>query len=131
MAVLLQKEKTIMEKLTPQEEQAMQALWKLKEGGVVKDILETYPEPQPPYTTLASTMKNLEKKGYVKSRRYGNVYWYEPALSSESYSEKMLSGIIDNYFQSSYRSLVAFFAKNEKISRDDLEEIVKLIEKQK
>ncbi|MBP1638609.1 MAG: BlaI/MecI/CopY family transcriptional regulator [Bacteroidetes bacterium] len=120
-----------MEKLTPQEEQAMQALWKLEEGGVVKDILETYPEPQPPYTTLASTMKNLEKKGYVISRRYGNVYWYEPALSSESYSEKMLSGIIDNYFQSSYRSLVAFFAQNEKISRDDLEEIVKLIENKK
>jgi BlaI family transcriptional regulator, penicillinase repressor len=122
--------KTIMEKLTPQEEQAMQALWKIK-GGVVKDILESYPEPQPPYTTLASTMRNLEKKGYAISRRYGNVYWYEPAMSAESYSEKMLSGIIDNYFQSSYRSLVTFFAQKEKISRDDLEEIVRLIEKKR
>jgi BlaI family transcriptional regulator, penicillinase repressor len=119
-----------MEKLTPQEEQAMQALWKIK-GGVVKDILESYSEPQPPYTTLASTMRNLEKKGYAISRRYGNVYWYEPVMSAESYSEKMLSGIIDNYFQSSYRSLVTFFAQKEKISRDDLEEIVRLIEKKR
>ena len=117
-----------MEKLTPQEEQAMQSLWKIK-AGVVKDILETYPEPQPPYTTLASTMKNLEKKGYVHSRRYGNVYWYEPALSVENYSEKVLSGIIDNYFHSSYQSLIAFFAKKEKISREELEDIVRLIEK--
>lgn len=119
-----------MEKLTPQEEQAMQALWKIK-GGVVKDILEIYPEPQPPYTTLASTMKNLEKKEYVTSRRYGNVYWYEPTLSVESYSEKVLSGFIDNYFHSSYQSLVTFFAKKEKISREELEAIVKLIENKK
>jgi predicted transcriptional regulator len=119
-----------MEKLTIQEEQAMQALWKIK-GGVVKDILDAYTEPQPPYTTLASTMKNLEKKGYVSSRRYGNVYWYEPAMSAESYSEKMLNGIIDNYFHSSYQSLVAFFARKEKISQQELEEIVRLIEKKK
>jgi predicted transcriptional regulator len=119
-----------MEKLSQQEEQAMQALWKIK-GGVVKDILEAYPEPQPPYTTLASTMKNLEKKGYVSSRRYGNVYWFEAAVSAENYSEKVLSGIIDNYFHSSYQSLVAFFAKKEKVSRQDLEEIVRLIEKKK
>jgi len=127
MAILAQK-KNDMEKLSQQEEQAMQVLWKIK-AGVVKDILEMYPEPQPPYTTLASTMKNLEKKGFVKSRRYGNVYWFEPLVSEESYTEKVLSGIIDNYFQSSYQSLVAFFARKEKISSNDLQEIVRLIEK--
>ena len=129
MAILAQK-KNDMEKLSQQEEQAMQVLWKIK-AGVVKDILEMYSEPQPPYTTLASTMKNLEKKGFVKSRRYGNVYWFEPLVSEENYTEKVLSGIIDNYFQSSYQSLVAFFARKEKISSDDLQEIVRLIEKKK
>jgi predicted transcriptional regulator len=119
-----------MEKLSQQEEQAMQMLWKLK-GGVVKDVLEAYTKPKPPYTTLASTLKNLEKKGFVTSRRYGNVYWFEPVMSAESYSENMLSGIIDNYFQSSYSSLVTFFAQKEKISSDDLQAIVRLIEKQK
>jgi predicted transcriptional regulator len=125
--VLLQP-KNDMEKLSQQEEQAMQVLWRIK-GGVVKDVLDLYPEPQPPYATLASTLKNLEKKGYVKSRRYGNVYWFEPEVSEENYTEKVLSGIIDNYFQSSYQSLVAFFARKEKISRNDSEEIVRLIEK--
>jgi predicted transcriptional regulator len=119
-----------MEKLSQQEEQAMQVLWKLK-GGVVKDVLEAYTDPKPPYTTLASTLKNLKKKGFVTSRRYGNVYWFEPVMSAESYSENMLSGIIDNYFQSSYSSLVTFFAQKEKISSSDLQAIVRLIEKQK
>lgn len=49
-----------MEKLTIQEEEAMRAIWKLN-GGFVKDILEELKE-EVPYTTLASTVKNLEKK---------------------------------------------------------------------
>ena len=58
-----------MTHLTPQEEEAMLNLWRLGKG-FVKDILEQYTEPRPPYTTLASTVKNLENKGYVESRRY-------------------------------------------------------------
>jgi len=117
-----------MEKLSQQEEQAMQIVWEIK-GGVVKDVLERYSDPRPPYTTLASTLKNLERKGYLQSRRYGNVYWFEPAINRESYTEKLLSGIIDNYFQSSYSSLVTYFAKKEKVSRKDLQAIISLIEK--
>lgn len=119
-----------MKKISQQEEQVMQVLWQL-EGGVVKDVQDAYPAPAPPYTTLASTLKSLERKGYVSSRRYGNVYWFEPSVSKESYSENMLSGIIDTYFQSSYRTLVTFFAQKEKISREELKEIVRLIESRK
>ena len=48
-----------MKKLTQQEEEAMQVIWELN-GGFIKDFLEKLPEPKPPYTTLASTVKNLE-----------------------------------------------------------------------
>lgn len=54
-----------MEKLTLQEETAMQAIWKAGKG-FVKDFLEVHIAPAPPYTTLASTIKNLEKKGLWK-----------------------------------------------------------------
>jgi len=50
-----------MDKLTPQEEEAMQAIWKTGEGNV-KLFLENMEKPGTPYTTLASTVKNLEKK---------------------------------------------------------------------
>jgi predicted transcriptional regulator len=50
-----------MEKLTPSEEEAMLVIWS-KKGGFVKDILEGLSGEKPPYTTLASTVKNLEKK---------------------------------------------------------------------
>ena len=68
-----------MENLTPQEEEAMLIIWHLGKG-FVKDFLEQYPEPRLPYTTLASTVKNLERKGYLTSRRYGNTYEYTPLV---------------------------------------------------
>ncbi|HEX8656305.1 MAG TPA: BlaI/MecI/CopY family transcriptional regulator, partial [Hymenobacter sp.] len=51
-----------MERLTQPEEDAMHVLWQ-SNGGFVKEVLERLPEPRPPYTTLASTLRNLERKG--------------------------------------------------------------------
>ncbi len=44
-----------MEKLTQQEEEAMQAIWQ-NGGGFIKELLDIITEPKPPYTTLASTV---------------------------------------------------------------------------
>ena len=65
-----------MEKLTHQEEEIMLVIWK-KKRGIIKDFLEQLPEPQPPYTTVASIVKNLEKKGFLsseKNRQYLFIY---------------------------------------------------------
>ena len=73
-----------MEKLSPAEEEAMLAIWKTGEGNI-KSFMENLEEPLPPYTTLASTIKNLEKKGFVSSRLVGNTYLYRPAVEEEAY----------------------------------------------
>ena len=52
-----------MEKLTTQEEAAMRLIWEIG-PCVVRTLQEQYPEPKPPYTTLASIVKNLERKKY-------------------------------------------------------------------
>ncbi|NIG57168.1 BlaI/MecI/CopY family transcriptional regulator [Chitinophaga sp. Cy-1792] len=117
-----------MEKLTQQEEAAMMAIWKAGKG-FVKDFLEIHAAPAPPYTTLASTIKNLEKKGYVASHKIGNVYEYTPLIEEESYKQKFMSGFVKDYFANSYKELVSFFAKEKKISPDELKEIIRMIEK--
>ena len=89
-----------MEKLTMQEEEAMRWIWRIG-PCFVKDVLAKYEDPKPPYTTLASVIKNLERKKYV------------------------------NYFANSYKEMVSFFAKDQKISTDDLKDIIDLIEKGK
>lgn len=119
-----------MEKLSKQEEEAMQAVWQYGEG-FIKDFIDQIAEPKPPYTTLASTVKNLERKGFVKSEKLGNSFRYAPAIDEQEYKKKFMSGFVSDYFQNSYKDLVAFFAKEKKISASELKEIIHLIENPK
>ena len=108
----------------------MLAVWKTGEGSV-KSFMEAMAPPVPPYTTVASTIKNLEKKGYLRSRLVGNAYLYAPAISEEAYKQKFMGGVVKDYFENSYKELVSFFAQKNKISADELREIIGLIEGKK
>lgn len=112
-----------MEKLSRQEEQAIQAVWKMGEGNV-KLFLENMPSEAMPYTTLASTIKNLEKKGYLSSRLIGNAYLYKAIISEDEYKKRFMSGFVKEYFADSYKDLVNFFVEEKKLSRKELNEII-------
>lgn len=119
----------MLPKLTAQEEEALQAVYKTGEGNI-KRIMEYLPGDLP-YTTVASTIKNLEKKGYLLSRVFGNTYVYKPAMSEEEYKKGFLNEVVKSYFDSSYKALVNFFIEQKKLSPNELKEIVDLIEKKK
>ena len=119
-----------MERLTQPEEDALRALW-LTGPSFVKDVLEQLPEPRPPYTTLASTLRNLERKQYLAAEKLGNSFRYAAMVSAEDYQRRSLGTLVREHFQNSYKELVSFFAKEEKVSTEDLQEIIRLIEKQK
>lgn len=115
-----------MTKLTNQEEEAMLSIWKLN-GGFIKEILDDLDDKTIPYTTLASTVKNLEKKGYVKSVKYANAKKYIPILKLEEYKAKFMNRFVQDYFKNSYKEMVSFFIKEEKFTPEELEEILTLI----
>ena len=119
-----------MEKLSIQEEEIMLHIWNLG-SCTVKEIVERVPEPTPPYTTVASIVKNLERKQYVSSRRIGNTYLYTPVIEESEYKRIFLTGFVRNYFADSFKEMVSFFAKDQKITSDDLKEIIDMIEKGK
>lgn len=119
-----------MEKLTIQEEEVMIYIWELQDC-FVKDIVGKYSPPAPPYTTVASIIKNLERKGYVISKRIGNTYQYFPAIRENEYKRHFMNGVVQNYFENSYKEMVSFFVRDKKISADDLKEIIDLIDKGK
>lgn len=119
-----------MNKLTQQEEEIMLHIWNLREC-YVKDVVSRLPEPQPPYTTVASIVNNLKRKGYVNAKRYGNTYMYTPAIKQSEYKRSFMGNVVRNYFADSYKEMVSFFAKEQKLSTDDLKEIINLIEKGK
>ena len=117
-----------MEKLTQQEEDIMQRIWQLG-TCTVKEIVACLPEPQPPYTTIASVVQNLKRKAFVKQGRRGNTYVYEPAIKQSDYKRKFMRGFVHDYFMGSFKDMVTFFAREENISPDDLKDIIREIEK--
>ncbi|WP_035643571.1 BlaI/MecI/CopY family transcriptional regulator [Flavobacterium sp. ASV13] len=119
-----------MQKLTNKEEEIMHILWKLRKA-FVKEIQAEITEEQPHYNTLSTIVRNLEEKGYVGHNAFGNTHQYYPIVSIEEYRKGFMSTAIDNYFNSSYKSMVSFFAKEEKISANELREILAMIENPK
>lgn len=117
-----------MKKLTLQEEQVMLCIW---ECGIcnVRDIVQRLPKPHPPYTTVASIVTNLKRKGYLVASRSGNTYEYTPLIPESKYKSEFMGGFVQDYFENSYKEMVSFFAKEQKISADELKEIIRIIEK--
>lgn len=117
-----------MEKLTRQEEVVMRAVWRTGEG-VVKDFIGNMDGGEEvPYTTVASVVRNLEKKGFVTSRKISSINLYTPKITLDQYKKKFLNGVVKNYFTDSYKDVVAFFVKEKKLSKEELREIIELIE---
>lgn len=119
-----------MQKLTNKEEEIMHILWKL-EKAFVKDVLAEIKDDKPHYNTLSTIIRNLEEKGYVGHAAYGNTHQYHPVITKEEYRQGFMNNAIQNYFNNSYKSMVSFFAKEEKISAEELREILEMIEKKK
>lgn len=117
-----------MEKLTNKEEEIMRVLWKLKKG-FVKEVVAELPIPKPHYNTISTIIRNMEEKGFIKHQAYGKTHQYYPSVTKEEYRKLFMHKTIQNYFENSYKNVVSFFAKEEKISVDELKEIISIIEK--
>lgn len=113
-----------MKELTKAEEQVMQILWKLKKG-FVKDVIEHIPEPKPAYNTVSTIIRILEKKGFVGYTAYGKTHEYYPLVDKDDYSKFYLRNFVGNYFDGSFRNLVSFFAKENNMDIQEVEELMK------
>ena len=119
-----------MQKLTNKEEEIMHILWKLKKA-FVKEVLVEITEDQPHYNTLSTIIRNLEEKGFVSYNAFGNTHQYYPIIKMEEYRKRFMNTAIENYFDNSYKNMVSFFAEEQKISADELREILAIIENKK
>lgn len=114
--------------LTKAEEQIMQVLWQLKLASVTQ-ILEELPEPKPAYNTVSTIIRILENKEFVSHEQKGRGYLYFPIIDKEKYSQQTAKKLVDNYFEGSFKSMVSFFIEKKDMDINELEEILKQINK--
>lgn len=117
-----------MKQLTKAEEEIMQILWQLKKANV-KAIIEEFPNPKPAYNTVSTIVRILENKGFVNYEKKGKGHLYFPVVQQQEYSNQSLNKLVDNYFHGSFKSMVSFFMKENDISLNELESILKDINK--
>jgi BlaI family transcriptional regulator, penicillinase repressor len=116
-----------MKELTKAEDQIMQVLWNLVKG-FVKDIIDQLPEPKPAYNTVSTIVRILEKKGFVGYKAFGKTHEYFPLIGKEKYTRFYLNNMVKGYFDGSFQNLVSFFAKENKMDVQDIDQLMKELE---
>ena len=116
-----------MKKLTNKEKEIMDLYW--QNGPMfVKELLELYDDPKPHFNTLSTIVRILEREGFLGHKQFGNTFQYYPLITEDEYGRKSIAGIIKSYFGDSYLSAVSSFVKEEKISVEELKELIEQIE---
>lgn len=115
--------------LTEKEAFIMNILWDSERPLYVREILEKYPEPRPHFNTVATTVRILEVKGYVAHEVVGGSHRFIAIASRDDFRARGLADLIRDYFAGSYKSAVSALVEEEKISVDELREIIDIIEK--
>ncbi len=116
--------------LTKAELQIMQVLWQ-KGSAFVNEILQDLEEPRPAYNTVSTVLRVLQNKGFVAYNSYGKTYQYYPLVTKESYTNRFMDRVVDNFFSGSVKAMVSFFTKEEKMSVQEIDELIKMLEENK
>ena len=113
--------------LTEGELPLMQVLWEKRRATVGDVVASLSADPPLAYSTVLTTLRILESKGYVRHTKEGRAFVYEPVVVQEEASRKALDSLVNRFFGGSCELLVVNLLKQETIGRAELRRIKKMI----
>ncbi|MGN6533593.1 MAG: BlaI/MecI/CopY family transcriptional regulator [Ginsengibacter sp.] len=119
-----------MRTLTKAEEGIMQVLWKI-EKGFLGEIIHEMPAPKPHQNTLATILKILVEKQFVGIETFGRMNRYYPLVKKEMYSKGRVKSLVKKYYEGSFSNIVSSMVKENNLSIEELEMLVKQLKKGK
>ena len=117
-----------MKTLTKAEEQIMQVIWKL-DKAFLREIIDELAAPKPHNNTVATILKILVDKEFVGINVFGRTHQYYPLVSKDAYSKTTMKSLVKGYFEGSFSNAVSFMVKENNLSIDDLELLLKQLKK--
>jgi len=117
-----------MKTLTKGEEQIMQVIWKL-DKAFLREIIDELPAPKPHNNTVATLIKILVEKEFVGITVFGRMHQYYPLISKDTYGKATMKSFVKGYFEGSFSNAVSFMVKENNLSVDDLELLLKQLKK--
>ena len=109
--------------LTKAEEKVMKILWSI-EKGLIRDVVKECEGPKPAYTTIATIVKILEKKGFVGRKPVANSFEYYPLIEKKQYTSGFMRRFVKSYFSNSFKNMVSEFGNQEDLSTEEMEELI-------
>jgi BlaI family penicillinase repressor len=114
--------------LTPNELAIMKVVWQL-EKATVREVYETLLEQRSiAYTTVLTMMNILEEKRYLKKSRVDRAYVYRPTRLRHQVVGQMVTDFVDRVFDGAATGLLVHLAKNNRLSKDERQNIRRIIE---
>ncbi|MGN1375637.1 MAG: BlaI/MecI/CopY family transcriptional regulator [Prevotella sp.] len=115
--------------LTRAEMEVMNILWSSGRNMTTNQVVDSFPEPQPAYTTIATFLKILSAKGFVgHNRQQGSkAFCFFPLISRAEYTRQVMENIKNTFFGGSGKSLMSFFIKEEHLSDNEIKELLNMI----
>lgn len=116
--------------LTKAEMEIMNILWDKGKALTTHEIIDEYPEPKPAYSTIATFLKILTVKEFIRSRKQGEgskTLVFMPRITRDSYANRVIKDVKNSLFAGSLKSMLSFFAQNEEVTEDELQEIIALL----
>lgn len=117
-----------MKTLTKAEEQIMQVIWKLNKA-FLREIIDALPSPKPHSNTVATIVKILVEKEFVGVTVFGRMHQYYPLVAKEAYSKTTIKSMVKGYFDGSFSNAVSFMVKENNLSIEELELLLKQLKK--
>jgi BlaI family transcriptional regulator, penicillinase repressor len=117
--------------LTAQELELMKIVWQ-RETATVRDVYEELLEHRKiAYTTVMTTMKTLEQKGYLRASQQDRAYVYRPTRPKSQVIKGMVREFVDRVFNGSAEPLVVHLLEDKQLSEADLREISRMMGRKK
>jgi predicted transcriptional regulator len=117
--------------LTDAELRLMNVLWE-KGAGTVSDVVEALPKSVPlAYSTVLTTLRILENKGYLAHRQEGRAFIYRPVIGRDQARQSAVSYLVRRFFDGSRDQLVLRLLEDKGIDARELKRLRRLIEEDK
>jgi BlaI family transcriptional regulator, penicillinase repressor len=112
--------------LTEAELPIMEILWQ-QGSAVVTDVVTALPNSPVAYNTVLTTLRILERKGYVRHTKEGRAYVYHPVVERGEASRKAVRNLMKRFFQDSPELLILNVLEDEQLDTREVERLKKLI----
>jgi predicted transcriptional regulator len=112
--------------LTDHELRLMEVLWQRK-TATVADVVEHLPPPPLAYSTVLTTMRTLEQKGYVAHDEDGRAYVYRPLIARSDAAKSAVRHLLDRFFGNSPGALAVTLLDETPLSDGDVAQIQRII----